>query len=179
MKLNRTANEIDREARNNENENWNRLEKLSKEINDLVLESGGDSNLEVVQARGGEPVLNDRLNKIEQELAETAKKTYVDFELNKKASKRELEQGLAPKADQSFVDAQFASIVSGAPKGTFTNLQALKDAYPNGEEGIFLVLSDGNWYYWNEEENDWLAGGLYQAVSWEAYMTEQNEEWVI
>src|SRR5690625_6821727 len=66
MKLNRTANEIDREARNNENENWDSLEKLSKEINDLVLESGGDSNLEVVQARGGEPVLNDRLNKIDQ-----------------------------------------------------------------------------------------------------------------
>lgn len=66
MKLNRTKNEMDREARNDENENWNRLEKLSKEVDDLVLESGGDSNLEVVQARGGEPVLNDRLNKIDQ-----------------------------------------------------------------------------------------------------------------
>ncbi|WP_223132562.1 glycerophosphodiester phosphodiesterase [Enterococcus gallinarum] len=67
------------------------------------------------------------------------------------------------KADKTFVDAQFASIVSGAPKGTFTTLDSLKAAYPSGTEGIFLVLSDGHWYYWNNSTSTWTSGGVYQA----------------
>lgn len=53
--------------------NWNRDTRntidendknLQRQINDLVL-SSGESNAEVVQARGGESTLNDRLDKIE------------------------------------------------------------------------------------------------------------------
>ena len=65
MDLNRTPNPLNREARNQENENWHKLERLSKSVNDLVLNSGGESNLEVVQARGGESTLNDRINSVE------------------------------------------------------------------------------------------------------------------
>lgn len=68
------------------------------------------------------------------------------------------------KADQSFVDAQFTTIVSGAPKGTFATLSALKTAYPSGTGGIFLVLEDGHWYYWNSDSLDWLDGGVYQST---------------
>ena len=39
-------------------------DSLQNQINNLVLESGGDSSLEVVQARGGYTVLNDRLDDI-------------------------------------------------------------------------------------------------------------------
>lgn len=69
----------------------------------------------------------------------------------------------AKKADKDFVDAQFASIVSGAPKGTYSTLAALQQAYPSGTEGIFLVLADGNWYYWNSSTSTWTSGGIYQA----------------
>lgn len=72
MNLNRTPNPLNREARNQENENWEKIERIIKQIsssiNDLVLESGGTSNLEVVQARGGKPVLNERLNEIESNI---------------------------------------------------------------------------------------------------------------
>jgi len=127
--------------------------------------------------------INEVDNRLSKQLADNMRQTTVL--LSEKAdksvsvTKEELQQGLEPKADQSFVDAQFASIVSGAPKATYANLQALKDAYPNGEEGVFLVLSDGNWYYWNEEERDWLSGGLYQSVSWEDFMTENGQRWEI
>ena len=43
-------------------------DNLQVQINNLVLESGGDSNLEVVQARGEEAVLNDRLNTFDTRL---------------------------------------------------------------------------------------------------------------
>ncbi|MDT2670003.1 glycerophosphodiester phosphodiesterase family protein [Enterococcus dongliensis] len=69
----------------------------------------------------------------------------------------------AKKADKSFVDAQFASIVSGAPKGTYATLTALELAYPQGTDGIFLVLENGNWYYWNAQSKIWLSGGIYQS----------------
>ena len=69
------------------------------------------------------------------------------------------------KADQAFVDSQLSAIVSGAPKGTFTDLTALRTAHPNGTDGIFLVLENGHWYYWNDTSNAWTDGGIYQANS--------------
>ncbi len=85
-----------------------------------------------------------------------------------------LEQNYAPrlndltaqlqhKADQAFVDSQFSTIVSGAPKGTYTDLTYLQSAYPSGAEGVFLVLADGHWYYWNATTTSWTDGGLYQS----------------
>ena len=64
------------------------------------------------------------------------------------------------KANQSFVDSQLASIVSGAPKGTYTDLVTLQNTYPNGAEGVFLVLENGHWYYY---ASGWKDGGVYQA----------------
>src|SRR5690625_3634807 len=110
---------LDRTNRNNHNDNYTQLfegvQQVKKTIDDLVLESGGDSNLEVVQARGGENTLNSRLDKFDD------KDNELTQQLAETASKKELIQGLAPKADQVFVDAQLTSIVSGAPKGTFEN----------------------------------------------------------
>lgn len=65
------------------------------------------------------------------------------------------------KADKSFVDSKFASIVSGAPKGTFATLAALQTAYPSGTEGVFLVFENGHWYYY---ASGWKDGGVYQSV---------------
>lgn len=67
----------DRKTRNDLNENFKELydkdDNIQQQVNDLVLESGGDSNLEVVQARGGHRVLNDRLNSIDSQLAQVTR----------------------------------------------------------------------------------------------------------
>jgi len=52
-------------------------------------------------------------------------------------------------------------IGNGGPSGVFDTLQELKDRYPKGAKGVYLVTADGKWYYWN---NEWLAGGVYQAT---------------
>lgn len=86
--------------------------------------------------------------------------------LDSKADKVETENKIddleRKKADQSFVDAQLATIVSGAPKGTYKTLQALKEAFPNGTDGVFLVLENGRWYYYAD---GWQDGGVYQSTS--------------
>ncbi len=137
------------------NEGRKKLNAIAKEMNDKDVASMP----EVVNARNGEPSLKERLDKEHQEVTSQ----------------------LQQKAEQSFVDSQFATIVSGAPKGTYTDLTSLQSAYPSGAEGIFLVLSDGHWYYWNSTTDAWTDGGVYQSPGgdWLEAMTEENESWVI
>lgn len=120
---------------------------------DNIVASSGESNLEIVDAREDYGTLRERLNTefggVNAQLAETA-------------TKEELISGLAPKADQSYVDTQFANIVSGSPKGTYTTLEALQTALPTGAEGTFLVLADGHWYFW--DGTAWTSGGVYQST---------------
>ncbi|WPC08756.1 hypothetical protein [Globicatella sp. PHS-GS-PNBC-21-1553] len=122
----------------------------------------GNANMEVSQARGSYPSLNSRLDEVD----------------NKQS---QITAQLAQKANQAFVDSQFSSIVSGAPKGTYTDLASLQTAYPSGAEGVFLVLESGHWYYWNSTTNAWTDGGLYQSGGgdWLAAMTEQDQTWSV
>lgn len=114
----------------------------------------GNANMEVSMARGNYATLNDRLQ------AQDNTDGFLEGEVKNLENK---------KADQAFVDAQFASIVSGAPKGTYTTLSELVNAYPNGTDGVFLVLETGgggeggHWYYWNSDIKKWTDGGVYQA----------------
>ena len=53
------------------------------------------------------------------------------------------------------------SAASGSPKGTFQTLTSLQNAYPTGTSGIYVVVADGKWYYWNSANAQWTAGGQY------------------
>ncbi|WP_303984665.1 hypothetical protein [Niallia circulans] len=66
------------------------------------------------------------------------------------------------KADQSDVETILAAVVSGAPKGFFNTLSSLQNAYPNGTDGIFLVLEDGHIYIWIN--SSWQDAGVYQGI---------------
>ncbi|MDF1962504.1 sialate O-acetylesterase [Priestia megaterium] len=66
------------------------------------------------------------------------------------------------KADLSYVETILATAVSGAPKGVYTTLTALKTAYPQGTEGVFLVLENGHIYIWNATA--WTDAGVYQGI---------------
>ena len=108
-KLNKIEDAIDKVNKNEQNNstslgkridnNFNVLNSVKAEaselsivktqINNLVLESGGDSNLEVVQARGGRHTLNDRLDIEEKNVANHIKHIHpteltniLDYESN-------------------------------------------------------------------------------------------------
>jgi exopolysaccharide biosynthesis protein len=59
------------------------------------------------------------------------------------------------------LDAKIVSIADGSPKGTFATLSALQSTYPDGTDGVFLVLENGHWYYY---ASGWKDGGVYQAT---------------
>ena len=66
------------------------------------------------------------------------------------------------KADKSYVDTKIANILDGSPKGVYATLTDLQAAYPTGTEGVYVVVEDGKWYYWNGSA--WTAGGQYQSA---------------
>lgn len=51
-----------------------------------------------------------------------------------------------------------------SPTDAFTNLDELKQKYPNGCPGVFVIQETGHWYFWNEMEHQWKDGGGYQAA---------------
>ncbi|MDU6518919.1 MAG: hypothetical protein E6545_18040 [Clostridioides difficile] len=63
----------------------------------------------------------------------------------------------------NYVDLKISKIISGSPKGVFNTLTDLKNAKPNGEEGIYITKDNGNWNYW--DGSDWISGGVYQAAT--------------
>lgn len=67
----------------------------------------------------------------------------------------------AINANQKSSDAidMIKKIASGAPRGTFANLAALKAKYPSGAEGIYITKDNNHWHYYL---SGWTDGGTWQ-----------------
>lgn len=132
------------------------IEAASEQSNQLVgnfsgeieeLASEVNQSLANVEQKAVEVEKN--LNKIEElyEEADTYNKKQIDAKISEKGERTVVEKNQeeiyrlqTTKADQAFVDAQFATIVSGAPKGTYNTFSELQAAYPNGTDGIFFSI---------------------------------------
>lgn len=55
------------------------------------------------------------------------------------------------------------AVASGSPAGVYATVAALTAADPNHNK-IYLVIEDGNWYYYNTTLSQWNSGGIYQAT---------------
>lgn len=51
-----------------------------------------------------------------------------------------------------------------SPTDTFTTLEKLREKYPNGQQGVFVVQDTGHWFFWSELDEIWKDGGVYQSV---------------
>lgn len=54
------------------------------------------------------------------------------------------------------------NIGNASPKGVYATVAALQTAFPTGTTGIYVIQTDGKWYYWNGTA--WNAGGQYQST---------------
>src|SRR5699024_2224139 len=107
MELNRTPDKIDRKARNEKNINWERIERIADEVDNLVIREGGDSTAEVAQARGKEKTLSGRLRKIEENVDDRVLELSED-----KADKAALAQISQSKRDKD-VDIEMKDLSQG------------------------------------------------------------------
>lgn len=99
--------------------------------------TNGNTNMEVVKARGLAGNLDDRLNTIESTLN--------------------------GKASAEFVEKKFNKIESNAPKAVLGSLSEISSTYPNGANGIVVAKDTGKWYYYDEGARSWKEGGVYQS----------------
>jgi hypothetical protein len=91
-----------------------KAETQKQRVDDLI--AGTPQPSEVIDSRGGFPVLRDRLN--------------------------DLSSSLAQRPTITEVDTKVAQIVSGSPKGIYSTLSALQSAFPTGTTGVYLVTGD-------------------------------------
>jgi hypothetical protein len=112
---------FDRVHRNDLNANFADIETdinaQKTRVDDLII--GTPQPSEVVDSRGGFPVLGDRLEDLSSSLAQ-------------KASKEEV-----------------ANALDGSPKGVFSTFADLQAAYPTGATGVYLVTGNGHIYSWD------------------------------
>lgn len=81
---------------------------------------------------------------------------------------------LAQKATRKEVDDKVSQIVSGTPRGAYPTLSALQSAYPNGNDGVYVVTENGHWYYWFNSQ--WTSGGIYQGAAIDATLKQMVVE---
>ncbi|MEG2246418.1 MAG: glycerophosphodiester phosphodiesterase family protein [Peptostreptococcaceae bacterium] len=65
--------------------------------------------------------------------------------------------------DLDIMEPKVNSLASGSPKGVYPTITALKNTFPTGNNNIYVVSSDGGWYYWNS--TTWTKGGTYQSTA--------------
>ncbi len=106
------------------------VEQLREDYDNQVI-NAGNSNAEIVDARGGQTKLKDRLDNFDEQLD----KNVYEMQTNRNSIVQ-----LSTKVD---------SVVSGIPKGVYDTVEALKASFPTGSQGIYLVNNVGCWYYWN------------------------------
>lgn len=56
-----------------------------------------------------------------------------------------------------------STVISGSPAGAYATLAELQSAYPNGQQGVFVVAETGKWYLWNPRKEVWMEGGDFQT----------------
>ena len=158
---------LDRQNRNNHNDNYTQLfegvQQVKKTLDDLVLESGGGSNLEVIQARGGESTLNSRLDKLDDkdnelssQLADTEQELERLNDTKVEKSVGATKQELTTKITKGKVTRQDLDSSSDSNKWNINDLdektrQAILEAndieidYVLGEESVTREnLADGS-----------------------------------
>lgn len=74
-----------------------------------------------------------------------------------------------------------------SPTDAFGTLDELKQKYPNGQKGVYIVQENGRWYFWSELERIWKDGGFYQAPVeikeikdgkvWAAYLEDKRKRY--
>lgn len=138
------------------------LAQLPDSLIKLFGGTGGNSNAEVEEARGG----FETLGLHEQAQNSSIDKVTVEVQKARTNSSSQTYPTLKERMDNqenylnSNINSKLAQI-SSVPE-TFTNLAALKSAYPNGRTGIFVTADTGHKYIWSN--NQWTDAGVYQSV---------------
>ncbi|WP_273730415.1 SGNH/GDSL hydrolase family protein [Leuconostoc mesenteroides] len=182
LKTNELSLGLNQTLRNDLVDNFEKIQKgvdgqsdsLNKQVLDMLGDVAPQDQNEVTQARidaNGKSydTLKGRADAT-QETAETAlseeRDTSVEVQDARTNSSSQTYPTLKERMDNQENDLNNSindklSQISVVPE-TFTNLNALKNAYPNGRTGLFVTADTGHKYIW--ANNSWDDAGVYQSV---------------
>lgn len=138
------------------------LAQLPDSLIKLFGDTGGNSNAEVEEARGGfetlglhEQAQNAGIDKVTVEVQDartnSSSQTYPTLKERMDNQENDIANSMNAKISQ----------ISSVPE-TFANLSALQSTYPNGKTGLFVTADTGHKYIWRN--NTWQDAGVYQGV---------------
>lgn len=107
----------------------------------LMQETGGNQSAEVVAARGNHELLQIREDAQDGAIVKAQSTANSKFDANQAES--------------------YLKSITAIPE-TFKNLNALKNAYPSGKNGLFVTADNGHKYIYYD--GIWNDAGIYQSV---------------
>ena len=121
------------------------VEQLREDYDNQVI-NAGNSNAEIVDARGGQTKLKDRLDNFDEQLEHNVQELRNNY-----AKKSEINSLANDKADKITVQELDTKV--------YDNLEALKQAHPEDDGKMYIAGT--KWCYHNG--NTWVEGGEYQG----------------
>lgn len=177
----------DRQTRNDLNNNFEDLYQKHKHTNDiisdLVLNSGGDSNLEVIQSRKGKKTLADRLSETDENI-EKNEADITDLENNKMQKGEPISIGQINKNTGLFDETYFTEETKqqwtgNTPIGLVPADDSItKDQLANGSmtvqktsflrsgKNLFNIADATVGYYVSHTNGKLIASSIYLTSDW-------------
>lgn len=131
--------------------------KITKNIN-IVGEVITSISLENLKTTLGQE-LGFEINSVQEQINQLV----VDGDSSPEAAQARVDaRGVSYPTLKERIDADILLKNSSTPKGVFSTLTDLQTAKPSGDEFVYIVTSNGHWYYWNG--TNWTDGGVYQSA---------------
>lgn len=131
-------------------------EKYKEQI--LAQDLNPNKDPELVDLRNGNATAGERITKFEQKTTAQFQQTEQELEIEIARSMLNDEQ---LRAYVDLLQQQLTSMgdISPEPYSTYNDLVSANPSHT----GVYVVQSDGNWYYWNKISNKWDVGGKFQS----------------
>ena len=117
---------------------------VQEEINNKLDEMAEDGSLTALISAYVDPIFNEFTDGINETIND------INETVNNQNSKI------------NTIENKVLAATSGTPQGAYQTYADLVAADPS-HNYIYVVVADGNWYYYNETASAWTAGGVYQS----------------
>lgn len=147
---------------------WQLFCKLGKEINKII----NSENTLGTQVENFTNAFIDLQNYVNNYFKNLDVQEEINNKLNEMAQDGTLtnliEKYMMPFINEqngkiSQIENKVNSVASGSPASVYDTLQDLQSADPDHSR-IYVVIENGNWYYYNNSTSQWTSGGKYQST---------------
>ena len=137
---------------------------VQEEINTKLDEMAEDGTLINLLRSYIDPIYLEYEDTINTEFQEFKSSVNDDIDSFKSETQSDISSFESQVTNEiTSLTSQIQSSVSGSPAGVYSTVSDLETDNPDHDK-IYLVLADGNWYYYDTSDSAWTSGGTYQST---------------